>query len=100
MTKQNKVDKSTQKELELYSLLGSLYDSNTGKVLVETLAKQIAQTVNTLAMGYTTLSHIELIAHCASLKSDIDMINLLSASNENKEIVEEEVRKIMSATEE
>ena len=99
MTK-NKVEKSTQKELELYSLLGTLYDSASGKVLVETLAKQIAQTVNTLAMGYTTLTHIELLAHCASLKSDIDMINLLSSANENKTIVEEEVQKIMSNTEE
>lgn len=95
----NKIDKSIQKELEIYTLLGSIYDSNAGKLLIETLAKQITQTINVLAMGYTTLSHIQLIAHCASIKSDMDMIKLLSSSNENKIILEEEVQKIISSVE-
>lgn len=87
-----------QKDLDTYSLLGNLYSSPQGSLLVNTLALESIQKIKNLTNNYTSLSHTEMVAHCASIKSNFDLITLLSSSNENKQIVEEELQKILTQT--
>lgn len=97
MNNQEKIA-DVQKDLDTYSLLGNLYESPQGKLLVNTLSLEAIQKIKNLVNNYTSLSHIEMIANCASIKTNFDLIQLLSSSDENKKIVEEELQKILTET--
>lgn len=72
-----------QDDLDTYHALKTLANSDGGKVLVDGLLKDIVGTIGVLENSYRTLSHIELIGHCAALSEKLSLMRILTRAGTN-----------------
>ena len=75
----------TEEEITLdkYHDLKALADIPGGKILVEALLSDSVSKVETLMSQYQSLSHIEMIALCASIKEKMDVVRALTRAESN-----------------
>jgi hypothetical protein len=75
----------TEEEITLdkYHDLKALADIPGGKILVEALLSDSVSKVDTLMSQYQSLSHIEMIALCASIKEKMDVVRALTRAESN-----------------
>jgi hypothetical protein len=69
--------------LDKYHDLKALADIPGGKILVEALLTDSVSKVDTLMSQYQSLSHIEMIALCASIKEKMDIVRALTRAESN-----------------
>lgn len=87
--------KEIQKDLKRISALEALKNSDGGKILIESCLQDVVSSIDTLRSGYTTLSHIELISHCARLKERLDLYRALINADNNKKIIEDALKEAL-----
>lgn len=68
--------------------LSTLSKSAGGKLLLETLSKDLVLSLDRLASNYKTMTHIEMIASCASLYNSLNMHRAISRATTQKETLE------------
>lgn len=77
-----------QKELEAefrkFAGLDVLAKSDGGKILIETLAKDIVSVVDNLAQNFKTLTMQEFVGAGAELRSKLTFLRVLSQAEKNK----------------
>lgn len=82
---EQKVDiKELQKDLSLAQALDSVSISEGGKILIESLKKDVISCCDTLAGRYTELTQPEFISICADMKSKLDLLRTLLRAPKNK----------------
>lgn len=81
--KDENADVEQQDDIDTFSALKTLKDSDGGKILIDNLLKDIVNTVGVLENQYRTLSHIELIGHCAALSEKLSLMRVLTRSSKN-----------------
>lgn len=81
--------KEIRSDLKNASALEAVQHSEGGKLLIKSCLQDVVSSVDTLSIGYTSLSHIELIAHCARLKERLDLYRALTNAKKNKDIISE-----------
>lgn len=87
MSQSNKTEEEF--ELDKYHDLKALADHPGGKILVESLLSDVVAKVDTLAGNYREFTHIEIIAHLASLNEKLTLLRALTrAENNHKELSE------------
>lgn len=91
--------KEIKKDVEKYKSLEVLADSDGGKILIETLNKDVINTVDWLASNFTEVNHTELIARCAVLKSSLATLRTLKNSKKNVELAEDALKEALSTDE-
>lgn len=81
--KNENMTEEQQDDLDTYTALKTFAGSEGGKVLIENLLKDVTNTVGILENQYKTLSHIELIAHCAALGEKLSLVRTLTRADKN-----------------
>ena len=89
----------TTKNLAKFRKYEALAKSDGGKELKKDCLVDIISSVDTLAVGYRTLNHIELIAVCARLNERLNMYNLLFNAEDNALGAEEALKEALKAGE-
>lgn len=92
--------KDIEKDLKTYKKLEALSLSEGGIVLKELCLKDIVTTIDTLALGFKQLSHIEIIAHCARLNERLNMYRIITNSKKNAELTYEALQEAIKEQEE
>lgn len=82
-------------ELDKFSAIEAVYMSNGGKILFKSLMKDSIGSIESLMSKYKTLTHIEMIAICAELKSNIDLARVLKKSEKNKKQAQEDLEQAL-----
>lgn len=89
LTPEQKKKLNSVQEYETFYSLDQLRKSDGGKVLVDTLMKDIANTVEAMVFQYKTLSHTELLGLCAEISVRYNTIRAIENSSKNlAEVVE------------
>ena len=81
--KDTNANEEQQNDLDVFNALKALKQSDGGKVLVENLLKDVVNTVGVLENQYKTLSHMEMVAYCASLSEKLSLIRVITRSEQN-----------------
>jgi hypothetical protein len=85
--------KDIANDLDKVAALSALADTEGGKVLIKSLMQDIMSDVDRISNGYKILTTQEFIGIGASLKTNIDMVRVLSRAKENKNFLEELLEK-------
>lgn len=81
--------KAIAADLDAYASLDAVATSPGGQLLIKSHLKDVVSSVERLCNGYAgTLSHIEMIAICADMKSKLDMVQSLGRASMNKDDAE------------
>jgi len=84
--KAHKIDNITeeqQQDLDVYNALKTVADSDGGEILIKNLLSDVVNTIGTLEKQYKTLTHIEMIAYCASLSEKLSLLRSLTRASKN-----------------
>jgi hypothetical protein len=87
--------KEIKDDLSKISALEAVKNSEGGKILIESCLADVVSSVDTLCVGYTSLNHIELVAHCARLKERLDLYRVLVNAKRNKKMVLEALKEAL-----
>ena len=74
-----------QSDIKKYSAFASLGSTEGGALLIDVFIEDILTTVTKLSHNYKTLTHMEMVALCASLESKLDVVRTLSRSVKNRD---------------
>ena len=89
---QNKENKERIEEIESdlhdASSLATVGASKGGKLLIESLVKDIINTVDKLCVSHATMTHQEFIALSATMKSNKDLLDVLTKAKGNKDFLD------------
>lgn len=77
-----------------YKAIEALLNFEGGKLLVETAHKDIVNSMDLLASSYKTATHADLIALCANLKANLDMLRVFKNAKTNRELAEEALKSL------
>jgi len=82
-------------ELDTFTSLEILANSDGGKILTKALTKDIIATMETLAVKYPELTIQQFIAYSAKVKEKLDILRTLTRANKQKQIISEEIEKLL-----
>lgn len=88
----NNDKKEIIEDINKYKSLDVLAKSEGGQILIDNQYKKIADTTDTIANGYTQLSHAELLGYCAYLKANLDVLKALKNAEGNLDLAEEALK--------
>lgn len=83
MTKED--TKIIEDELDKFSKLEAFTLSEGGRLLFDSLMKDVVSNVETLAYKYSKLSQLEFIAICSDLNSKLELARIMNKSSKNKD---------------
>jgi len=83
--------KEIKKELDRVKSISVLANSDGGKILVKSFHKDIINDMDKLAYNYASLTHIEMIAICANLRTKLSLLRTFNNSKKNQEIAEKDL---------
>lgn len=81
--------KEIARDLEEISKIEALSITDGGKALVRGLLSDVVMCVDTLALGYSTLTLQQFVSLSADMKSKLDLIRVITKSKKNKKFLEE-----------
>ncbi len=81
MSQENKTEEEVA--LDRYHDLKALADTPGGRVLVDALLSDVVAKTDVLMSQHQSLSHIEMIALCASMKEKMDIVRVLTRAKSN-----------------
>lgn len=87
--------KEVEKDVRRAKDLEVLASSNGGKLLQTALRKDVASTISSLSYKYQEVSHAELIALCADLRSQFAMLKLLKNARTNSKFMQEQLDELL-----
>ncbi len=80
--------KQLKKEKEEKHSLKALYDTDGGKLLVDTYIKDIRNVLNHISVQYKTMSLIEFVSKGAELNSKLNVVLALTKAKKNEELLD------------
>lgn len=84
-----------QEDVNIYKSLDSLAHSEGGKILIESLGKDVVNGVESLLSKYKDAPEMDLRSTIAKLQSDLALLRVLTRSEKNKKQAEEELQKLL-----
>lgn len=91
--------KEIVKDLEKVASIDAIADMDGGKVLLKSLAQDIVSDTEKLASNFKTLTMQEFVGIGASLKTNIEMIRVLTKAKDNKHFLQELLEQTLLETE-
>jgi hypothetical protein len=79
-------------DIKKYSAIGAISSTPGGKIVIERIQKDIVSNIDELRSKYKTISHVEMIALCASLSEKLALLRVLNKSKKLKKIAEDELK--------
>ena len=93
------IKKEVEKDLEVYSKLDALKDSEGGQILINSLYKDLSASLNVLISKYKTATHIELIALAAKFEANFNLLKTLLRARKNKKLAKTELERLIEEVE-
>lgn len=84
----NDAVKAIADDLDKAYALEALSNFEGGKILIKGLISDIVSIVDSLALKYKKLSHVEMIVLCADLKSKMDVMRAITRARKNRDLLE------------
>jgi response regulator of citrate/malate metabolism len=81
-------------DIDKFKSIEVLNHTDGGKILVNTIFKDVVNTVDTLAVIYKTATLPELQAHCASLQSNLALLKVFKNAKKQVELAEEALKSL------
>lgn len=72
-------------DVQKYAAISSVANQEGGRILIGALIEDVITGVESAAYGYSTKTHAELMAVCAGLKANLDLMRILVRSHRNKD---------------
>ena len=88
-----------KKDIQKYSSIDAISNSQGGKIVVTSLRKDVVSTIDELISKYKTLSHTEMIALCATLHARLSLLRVLTRAKKLKKYAMEEMEFILKEEE-
>lgn len=85
-----------QKDIELYKSIESIGNLDGGKELIRSLESDVVSGVDMLLSIYRTGTEMEIRATLAKLASDLNLLRVLNRATANKELAQDELKRILS----
>lgn len=92
--------KIIEKDIKTYKSLEILAESDGGKILINTLYKDLGNIVDTLSVNAAKLSHIEMVYLCSSIGDKLNIIRTLSKAKLNADMAETALKEMIEAEKE
>jgi hypothetical protein len=83
------------KDLDKFKGIAVIADMDGGKLIRKTLRKDLLTSIRVVSNKFKELSHAELLAHCAIIKSNINLLDVFSVAKSNAKLLEEELEKAL-----
>lgn len=80
---------------ETLAAISAIADQEGGKILVKNLTTDCVNAIEQLCNKYSSLTHAEMIALCATLRANLDLVHVITRSKENKRLVTEELEEAL-----
>lgn len=87
--------KDLQDEVKNYASLEAVRNSSGGKILIETLKKDILSAMNEICLKYKEATHAEMIAVSAKLAERLTLLRVLTRASNNKKVTKEELEELL-----
>lgn len=84
-----------KKDIGLYSSIESIGNLDGGKELIRSLESDVVSGVDMLLSIYRTGTEMEIRATLAKLASDLALLRVLNRARENKQLAEQELKRIL-----
>lgn len=97
-TKKEELVESIVIDLKKVSAIEALASTEGGEVLLKSLAQDVISDIGKLSSNFSTLTLQEFVAIGASLKTNTDMIRVLSKANSNKKFLQELLEETLNET--
>lgn len=89
--------KDIKDDLEKYSALDSLRHTEGGQVLIKSYVADIIASIDALATGYRSMTHVDMVARCAGMAERLDVLRTLLNARTNQELADEALREALLA---
>lgn len=76
-------------DLNNYAALSAISNQEGGRLLVDGLVTDVMGGIERVTGSYKTLTHVELMAVCAGLKANLDLLRILTRASTNKDLANE-----------
>lgn len=83
MNQKIKLGEGDEELLNSLKDIKTLYESEGGKLLADGLVQDIINKISVLSTNYGTLTHVEMIAVCASISEKLFLIRALTRADKN-----------------
>lgn len=81
-----------KKDVKKYAALDGIKSTPGGKILIESLQKDIISCVDEISTKYKSATHVELIALGAKLGERITILRTLNRASKNKKYAQEQLK--------
>lgn len=86
--------KEVEEDIGKYKALQVVVESEGGEILIQSLNKDIINTIDWLSSNYKTASHSDLIARCALISSHLGVLRTLKNASKNIELAEAALKEL------
>lgn len=84
-----------EKDIHNYSALESFRLSEAGNILIKGYVEDILRKMDTLANGYRTMSHVELMGHCAEMAEKLDFVRVLTLAKGQNDLAKQALKEAL-----
>lgn len=96
MEKNNVSVEEVNKDVDTFKALDALAHSDGGIIIIDSLKKDVVNSVESLISKYRVAPEIELRASIAKLHADLSLLRVLTRSEANKKLAQEELEKLLA----
>lgn len=96
MEKSNVNIEEVTKDVDTFKALDALAHSDGGIIVIGSLKKDVVNGVESIISMYRTASEIELRASIAKLHADLSLLRVLTRSEANKKLAQDELEKLLA----
>ena len=83
-------------DLDTQNYLNQLAESYAGKMIISAHIKDIVNSVDKLCIKYETFTLTEFVSTCATMKSKLDMVRLLTQSKGKVDLVRKDIEEALT----
>lgn len=87
--------KEVKEDVGKYASLCAVKDSEGGKILISTLERSLVSTLERVLAGYAEMGEVEMKAYIAKVKTELDLLRVLTRSEANKDMATEELTRLL-----
>jgi len=84
-----------KKDIRKFSAITAISNTEGGKILIESLKKDIISSIDEIINKYKNLPHIEMVAVCARLAERIILLRVLNGSKKLVKLAKEDLKFVL-----
>lgn len=78
---------------EKYSSLNSLSTTDGGKLLIDTLVKDIVSSLEKLASGSAEMTHLQVVSEATAMRERLNLLRAITRAKKGTKLVSDEIKR-------